>query len=297
MTELREPTSRHEAAPRSSSTRRVLVPCALVLFAAALAVSDAPSIVRAAVVLPVLILVPGWAVTVLLVGRANDAPERLVRMCMCPLLGSLLLLAVVLALGAGGVAITGDTVAGFGAAAAVVSVLGAEWSTRHGRSATTFGRPPDARTVVLGAAAAVLLVTALVVAVKLQPEVHEKYTELVLTGPATSAPGQIHASAGADVQIRWARYSYGYSLPQDLPVVDVTIAGASVVDEAATTEAPEPVPDATTDVVDSQTGKFTVAAPEKYGTYRVSVTVSDADAPDLQAAGNSTLVMYLEVGR
>lgn len=283
--------------------------------AVALPLLGAPSVLRALVSLPVVVLVAGRALTGLVLGperpavgsaRAALVDEGVLRAVTPLLLGVVAALGSVLVLGLVlhpllGVRVTATSLvlaaAAVAAALHLLAALGRRTVPLRGASHARRRRGLLLRGLWLPALATVLLLVAAVAGARsLQPPRVERYTQLALRDPALDGQGGLVAAPGARVALEWVLRGYDEPLP-DHPRVTVTVAGSPATD-LRTTEQAAPLDPAvgsatgsaatTTVATAARAGTVSALAPRAPGLYRVVLTVGDGGAAQ-------TLYLVLEV--
>lgn len=274
----------------------------LVVGAIGLAVAPVPVPVRLVIVLPGLVLVAGSSAAGLVLGRRHGTdltdgrPDGVLRVLLTVLLGLLSLLVSALLCPVLGLPISPQAVPVVTAAVTLTLLVLARWRTvLPGRGTVgELGTLPGWLSLRngLGVAAAVLVLAAAVAgAVAMQPTTVERYTQISLDDPRVLRGDLLTVRPGADVALKWTMHSYGLSLTDPGPTVEVTIGGVPA--RGVTGQPSAPVPDhGGTGMISRFDGTVHFTAPAHEGLYTARITVTPRGTP---VSDPSVLVVTMRV--
>ena len=252
---------------------------AAVVGATVLGLLPVPVIVRSFVVFPVLVVVAGWSVSRLVVGRSVG--ESVLRASLPGLSGLLFLLVVVLLLAVVGVPVgTAEVVVGAGVAALGL-VVAARWGTLLEPGGSPVRVVVGVRRLAGPVVGVVVVVAAVAGAVAMRPVVVERYAQVALATPGVGEP--LSAQENGRVRLGWVLRGFGVGLPGSPPVVGVVVGGAPAAQVVSRVGGLES--GGGQGFVDERTGSVSFVAPGKAGLYEVRVDVG----------GSADLVVQLEV--
>lgn len=268
-----------------------LAQLALLGIAAAATLQPAPIAVHL-VCLAALTLIPGSALTHLLLGESGTRPllaDPAIRLPLTAVFGAVTLLAVMLTLHAAGAPIRTTSVAVGAAALGVVLVLG-----RTARRLPAYGPGPIAllRPMIGLLVAAVVLTAAIAGAIALQVHPKETYTTLTFAEQSWLADQSQPEVAGAPVRINWKLRAFGYIPDPQATSVELRLDGSPMTDIAVDIGVPTiPGPDQISEL----DGAVSFLAPAKLGTHRVSVSVYPRAVDGIGDRQPVMLTAWLEV--
>ncbi len=275
----------------------------VVMGAIGLAVAPVPVPVRLVIVLPGLVLVAGSSAAALVLGRRHGTdltdgrrPDGVLRILLTVLLGLLSLLLSALLCPVLRIPISPQGVPVVTAAVTLTLLLLTRWRTLLPSQGTVskLATLPGWLSLrnVLGVAAAVLVLAAAVAgAVAMQPTTVERYTQISLDDPRVLRGGLLTVHPRADVGLKWTMHSYGFSLTDPDPTIDVTIGGVPA--HGVTGQPSAPVPDhGGTGMISRLDGTVHFTAPAHEGLYTARITVTPHGTP---VSDPSVLVMTMRV--
>lgn len=280
--------------------------------ACALALTPAPTVLRALVVVPVLVGVAGSAAARLVLGPPGDDDEAgadgLLRATLPIVLGIVALLGAVLIVGAAGVPVATPGIAVVAGAMALVLLLAARWRTLPPRwlaeiSALWAGQwrepahPPEApvtsaavrfrpvalpglralRAAATVTGAVLVLGAAVAGAIALQPAPVERYTQIALVGAPAVSGTPLTAPPGGVVAVDFSLSGYGGPLATAQPQVDIAVGGAPARSPVVITTPPVAAA-ADTGAVDVQSSSVKFLAPTNEGLYTVRITAGPSQS-------------------
>lgn len=245
------------------------------------------------VCLAILALIPGSALTRLLLGESRHRPllaDPAIRLPLTVIFGGITLLAVVFALNTAGVPLRTAPVAVGTALLGAVLVL-----CQAVRRLPRFGPGVAAlRTPVLACTAAATVIAAAVAgAIAMQPTPADNYTTLTFADPSWLSDQTQAVVAETPVRINWILRSFGYVPDPETTAIEVRVDGrqsTSIAIDMGVPSAPTG-PDQAVELG----GAVTLPAPATPGRYRVSLAVYPHALTALGERAPVTLTAWLEV--
>jgi len=279
------------ATPRALQIDRRLISAATALGLAVLVITlDLPMVVRLPALL-VLLLLPGAALTWLMLGESEGPGDRAERAALSVLLGVLVWLAVSLLLDAFGMSLGTSLALGVGAVGLALVTLQRLRRTSPPARGTPQSFAVRVTTAVrMGTSIAVtaaVIVAATAIAATMITKPVERYTTL---GFLDNKPfgGEVPVVAkGEAVRLNWVLRGFGCTPSPLLTSVRLTLDGDAVGDVAVDTAA---------GATGTVTGAVTFTAPSRPGRLLVNLAVLPADEAGNALPGPGYVSTFLEVG-